>query len=388
MRDNRDRQETDRLSELLSGIKKPDIRAMEQAKLRWNSVAKPIGSLGILEEDIIKIAGMRQSSRDVSVEKSALAVFCADHDVVKEGVTQTGQEVTRIVAENLTKNMTSVTIMCSVSGTDVFPIDIGMKGETPPEKEFAPGILLNRKIACGSRNIVKEAAMSEAECINALSAGISLVGDLKKNGYEIVLTGEMGIGNTTPSSALAAVRMNRDPRELTGRGAGLSDEGLSIKQRAVAHAVERFYKAHPFFQGMDWTKEDPKAALTLLSELGGFDIAGMTGCFLGAAIHRIPVVIDGMISAVAALLAVSMNHLVREYILASHVSQEPAGQELLNAIGLKAPLHCGMRLGEGSGAAAFLPILKMGSRVYKEMGTFEDISVESYVDYEAGGNRS
>lgn len=375
----------DELSRLLADIRPADKNAKEQARKRWNSVAKPIGSLGILEEDIVKIAGIRGDFRNVRVNKSALAVMCADHGVVEEGVTQTGQEVTRIVAENFTRKMSSVTIMCQVTGTDVFPVDMGMVGDTPVEGALAPYTLLNRKTAFGSQNIVKRAAMTEEECAHALLVGIRLVGDLKEMGYQIIATGEMGIGNTTPSSAMASVLTNCDPREVTGRGAGLSDSGLSKKKEAVDAAVRRFFRTYPQFSERDWKEENEEAAKLLLRELGGFDIAGMTGCFLGAAIHRIPVLIDGMISSVAALLACSMNRSVRDYILASHVSAEPAGQRILDAIGLFAPLHCGMHLGEGSGAVAFLPLLQMGAEVYEKMGTFEDISVEQYVDYEAEG---
>lgn len=371
------------LKTLIHRIAPADKEAMFQAKKRWNSVAKPIGSLGILEDDIIKIAGITENARKVGIEKSALAVMCADHGVVEEGVSQTGQEVTRIVAENFTKNQTSVTIMCQVSGTDIFPVDIGMLGEAPEETAARPFVLLNRKIAAGSHNLVKEAAMSREECCRALLAGILLVGDLKEQGYGIVATGEMGIGNTTPSSALASILLTLPAHEVTGRGAGLSKEGLTKKQVAVQKAVERFSRTYPGFS-LDDTVD---SVLTLLSELGGFDIAGITGLFLGGAIYRLPVVIDGFISSVAALLAVSMNENVRDYLLASHVSSEPAGMKIMEALELPAPLHCGMHLGEGSGAVALLPLLTMGANVYERMGTFEDIQVESYVDYEAEGEK-
>lgn len=381
--------EEKKLKQLLGQIAPPDRTAMEAAKKRWNSVAKPIGSLGILEKDITKIAGIKGTPYGIHVDKSALAVMCADHGVVEEGVTQTGQEVTRIVAENFTKGQSSVTIMCRVSGTDVFPVDMGILDGAPAwgvsnGETVKPFTLLNRKTACGSKNIVKEAAMTREQCAAAMLAGIELMGQLKAAGYEIVATGEMGIGNTTPSSAMAAVLTGLGPEVVTGRGAGLSDEGFLRKRNAVEKAVKRFYAAWPAYEKHDWKGDgQTDAAMTLLSELGGFDIAGMTGLFLGAAIHRIPAVIDGFISSVAALLAVSMCGMAREFILASHVSSEPAGKKIMEALGLPAPLDCGMHLGEGSGAVAFLPLLKMGADVYEKMSTFEDINVESYVDYEA-----
>lgn len=379
------------LFRLLSLIRPADRKAMAAAKRRWNSVAKPIGSLGILEENMIRIAGMRGDSRDVSVRKSALAVMCADHGVVAEGVSQTGQEVTRIVAENFTKDFTCTTIMCHQTKTDVFPVDIGILGSVPAVLEPAPYRLLGRKVACGSKNIVHEAAMSRKECMQALLAGISLTGDLKEMGYEIVATGEMGIGNTTPSSAMAAVLTGLSAEEVTGRGAGLSDEGLLKKKTAVSRAVERFYEeyrecAEALTCGGSLGGEvsgSREAALTLLTELGGLDIAGIVGLFLGGAVYRIPMVIDGVISSVAALLAVRICSDVKDYLLASHVSSEPAGKKIMEALGLHAPLDCRMHLGEGSGAIALLPLLSMGAEVYEKMGTFGDIQVESYVDYES-----
>lgn len=378
-------QSEERLNELLSGIRPADRTAMELAKKRWNSVAKPIGSLGILEEDIIKIAGIRGVFRGIHLEKTALAIMCADHGVFEEGVSQTGQEVTRIVAENFAKDCSSVTIMCRVSGTDVFPVDMGMLGETPKEEEIKPFTLLNRKTMYGSRNIVREAAMPREACLEAVLSGIELTGELGRRGYELLATGEMGIGNTTPSSALSAVLTGSSTESVTGRGAGLSDEGLLKKKAAVARAVKRFGIAYPGLRDREWLSADGEGpVVTLLSELGGLDIAGMTGLFLGGAVHRIPVIIDGYISSVAAFLAVCMNHRVRDFLLASHVSSEPAGGRILDALGLAAPIHCGMHLGEGSGAVALIPLLKMGADVYEKMSTFEDISVETYVDYEAG----
>ena len=385
----------EKILELLSEIRPADRKAMEAARLRWNSVAKPIGSLGILEEDIIKIAGILGNTERIPLEKSALAVMCADHGVVEEGVTQTGQEVTRIVAENFTKGQTSVTCMCRVSGTDVFPVDVGMTGEGRLWDGFggetpAPFVLLNRKAGAGSRNLVREAAMTGDQCERALLAGAFLARDLKQMGYGILASGEMGIGNTTPASALASVLTGAPPRLVTGRGAGLSDQGLLRKQKAVEAACERFFREYPRYKGFSWeTSAEPRDVLLLLRELGGFDIAAMAGLFLGAAVYRLPAVIDGFISSAAAFLAVLMCRDVKDFLLASHVSSEPAGRLVMDRLGLKAPLDCGMHLGEGSGAVALLPLLKMGAMVYENMSTFSEIHVESYVDYGAQtGGRS
>ena len=363
----------------LAGVKPLDKKAMETAKKRWNSIAKPIGSLGLLEADLVQMAGIRGTADGMFPLKTALAVMCADHGVVAEGVSQTGQEVTRIVAENFTSGKTCTSAMCRISGTDIFPVDMGMLGERGGVLNLEPFRLLDRKIRQGSGNIAREPAMSLKECRSALLSGMELAGDLKDMGYDLLATGEMGIGNTTPTSALSAVLLGISPEEATGRGAGLSDEGLKRKKEAVSMAVARFFAAHPDFNG---EKASGEEAVTLLSELGGFDIAGICGLFLGGAVHRLPVVIDGFISAAAALLAVRIFPGTRDFLLASHVSSEPAAKRVMEALSIKAPMDFGMHLGEGSGAVALFPLLTMAAAVYEGMSTFDDIAVKAYEDYE------
>ena len=370
----------------LNKIQPADRTAMELAKKRWNSVAKPIGSLGILEEDIIKIAGIRGNASGMKLDRSALAVMCADHGVVAEGVSQTGKEVTRIVAENFTKGETSTSKMCRISGTDLYPVDMGMDCEPTGQKEPDMHRILDRKVARGSGNIAREPAMSRTGCLQAL---LDLAFRLKEMGYEILAAGEMGIGNTTPAAAMSAVLAGLSPEEATGRGAGLSDAGLEKKKKAVEMAVSRFYGKYPEYR--NGTKEQYErgelSAVTVLAELGGFDLAGMTGLFLGGAAAKIPVLMDGFLSTVSGLLAVFIRKEVKDYMLASHISTEPAGAAILQMLDLPAPLHMGMHLGEGSGAVAMIPLLRMGAKVYEEMSTFSDISVEQYVDYQEKGER-
>ena len=373
----------------LNKIEPADRTAMELAKKRWNSVAKPIGSLGILEEDIIKIAGIRGNASGMKLDRSALAVMCADHGVVAEGVSQTGKDVTRIVAENFTKGETSTSKMCRISGTDLYPVDMGMDCEPTGQKEPDMHRILDRKVARGSGNIAREPAMSRTGCLQALLSGIDLAFRLKEMGYEILAAGEMGIGNTTPAAAMSAVLTGLPPEEATGRGAGLSDAGLEKKKKAVEMAVSRFYEKYPEYR--HGTKEQYESgelsAVTVLAELGGFDLAGMTGLFLGGAAAKIPVLMDGFLSTVSGLLAVLIRKEAKDYMLASHISTEPAGAAILQMLDLPAPLHMGMHLGEGSGAVAMIPLLRMGAKVYEEMSTFSDISVEQYVDYQEKGER-
>lgn len=346
------------IDEAMNEIRPADKRAMEVCSLRFDSIAKPLKSLGKLEEAIIKIAGVIEN-HEVDIEKKALLIMCADNGVVEEGVTQTGQEVTAIVAENFLEKKASVSIMAGYTNTALFPIDIGIARDTN---------IINKKIAYGTKNLAKEAAMTRKEAESAIQIGIDMVLELKEKGYQIIATGEMGIGNTTTSSAIASVLLEKSVEEVTGKGAGLSSEGLSRKIKVIKEAI--------LLHNPD--KED---MIDVLSKVGGFDIGGLVGVFLGGAIYRIPVVIDGFISAVAALMAVRMNPLVKDFILPSHVSKEPAAQFILEELGLSPFITCDMCLGEGTGAVALFPILDMAVRVYQEMSTFEQIQVEAYQSF-------
>lgn len=347
-----------RLKEMIDAVRPLDRKAMDAARGRWNSIAKPLYGLGKLEDVIVQIAGITGDA-DVRLEKRGLIVMCADNGVVEEGVTQTGQEVTAIVAENFLSGDTSAAIMCEKAGVRLFPIDIGMAADTK-----VPG----RKIRYGTGNIAKEPAMSREEALQAVMYGIRLVKERKEEGYQILCTGEMGIGNTTTSSAVACVLLSRSAGEMTGRGAGLDQAGLDRKIRVVQAAIER-------------NRPDPSDSLDIVSKVGGLDLAGLLGVYLGGAYFRIPVVVDGFISAVAALLAVRMCPPAGEFLLASHTSGEPGTKRVMEAMGLHPGLDLGMCLGEGTGAVAFLPVLDMACAVYQRMGTFTDNQIEDYKDY-------
>ena len=213
--------------------------------------------------------------------------------------------------------------------------------------------------------MTKEPAMTYEEAVQGIEAGIEMVRRLKEQGYRLIATGEMGIGNTTTSSAVASVLLDRPVEEMTGRGAGLSGEGLKRKIDAIKKAVKL-------------NEPDPSDPVDALAKVGGLDIAGMAGLFIGGAAYRIPVVIDGFISCVAALVAQRICPLTRDYMIASHVSKEPAAAAILKALGKEAVLHGEMCLGEGSGAVALFPFIDMGLAVYESMSTFEDIKVDQY----------
>lgn len=347
-------QETD-LEQVIRQIRPLDEHAMEQAKKQWNSIAKPLHSLGKLEEHIIRIAGIT-GNPDVKIEEKALIVMCADNGVVEEGVTQTGQEVTAIVAENFLSGETSAAIMCKKAGARILPIDIGMAGKTK---------VPDHKVACGTRNFAKEPAMTREQALQSILTGVRIVEEQKKAGVELLATGEMGIGNTTTSSAVLAALLQIDPEKVTGRGAGLTSAGLSRKIQVIRQALALH-------------KPDVNDPVDVLAKVGGFDIGGLAGVYLGAAKMRLPVLIDGFISGTAALLACRLCPEAKEYMIASHKSKEPGMQILLEALGLSASLDCDMCLGEGTGAVAFFPVLDMAAAVYRQMSTFADIQVEEY----------
>lgn len=346
------------LEEALQNIRPADRKSMEEAKMRWRTVGKPLFSLGKLEDAVIRMAGIKGTA-SYTLGKKALVILCADNGVVEEGVTQTGQEVTAVVTENFTRKAASVTLMAEVAGVDVFPVDIGVARDvdhvTKPEY----------KVAYGTKNMTREPAMTREEAEQAILIGIRLVKDLAEKGYDIIATGEMGIGNTTTSSAVVSVLLDRDPEEVTGRGAGLTTDGLHRKVEAIRKAVQV-------------NAPDPEDAVDVLAKVGGLDIAGLAGVFLGGAICHIPVVIDGFISSAAALCAAQIAPEAADYMMPSHRSGEPAGGMVLEALDLSPFIECGMSLGEGSGAVAVIPLLEMGLEVYNRMGTFDEIKIEQY----------
>lgn len=345
------------LEETMQKICPVDAAAMAAAKQHWDGLGKPLGSLGRLEKALIQIAGIQRTG-DVHIDRKALVIMCADNGVVEEGVTQCGQEVTATVAENFLDEKSCVAIMCRRAGTKICPVDIGMAVDTPRVEK--------RKIAYGTKNMAKEPAMTREQVVQALEVGIHMVEELKEKGYGIIATGEMGIGNTTTSSAVTAVLLEQDPAEVTGRGAGLSGTGLKKKISVIRDAIA-LHKPK---------KEDP---IDVLAKVGGLDIAGMAGVFLGGAACRIPVVADGFISCVAALCAIRICPAVKDYVITSHKSKEPATMMILEALDIPVFLDCDMCLGEGTGAVTIYPILDMALAVYGGMCTFSDNQMENYV---------
>lgn len=336
----------------------PDEEIRQKVLRNWDNVAKPIDGMGSFETLTAQI-GAIQGTESVDISKKAVLIMCADNGIVEEGISQSGQEVTTAVAKNMAKKKSSVGKMAEAIGADTIPIDIGIN-----QTEKIPGVV-DKKIRLGTRNFRKESAMTEEEAVSAIQTGIEMVWECKKAGYRIIATGEMGIGNTTTSSAIAASLLDCEVKEVTGRGAGLREEKLIHKQKIIAEAIEKY----------QLRKAD---AIRILTVVGGLDIAGLTGICIGGALFHIPIVLDGVISMVAALLAERIVPGTKAYLLPSHKGKEPAMEKLAKELGLEPVIDAKLALGEGTGAVMMLSLLETALCVYRDRTTFSDIQIEQY----------
>ena len=339
----------------VSEISKP---LTKKIKKNWDDLAIPLDSMGKFSKILTRIGAILKDE-SIDIGKKIVLVMCADNGIVAEGISQSGQEVTRIVAEGMGQGQSSVCKMAMRAGIHILPVDVGINTKTQ-----LAGVR-SCKIREGSRNFLQEPAMTPEETLQAMTVGMELVREFKERGCRLIGTGEMGIGNTTTSSALAAVFLGIPVETVTGRGAGLSTSGLTKKISAIHQAIQV-------------NQPDPADGIDVLAKVGGFDLAGMAGLFLGGAAEGIPVVIDGIISEAAALAAYVICPDCVNYMIASHLSKEPAAQMILSKLGLDAMLDCEMHLGEGTGAVALFPFLDMGAKLYNTLSTFEDIHVEQY----------
>ncbi len=344
------------LQELLNRITPADKAAYDACVARFNAVAKPVGSLGKLEELLYRIAAIQGTAR-VNVGKKCVLVFCGDNGVLAQGVAQSDHSVTTAIGRSLAAGTASVNIMAKACGADAFPVDMGMVDTV----EGLPAY----RLGAGTADMTQGPAMGRETAIRGILTGIELVRRKAEEGYQIIATGEAGIGNTTSSSAMAPAFLGADVEVVTGRGSGLTDEGLLRKRSAITRALTL-------------NRPDANDPLDVLSKVGGFDIAGMVGAFIGGAVYRVPIVMDGLISAVAALCAVRLCPTVADYILPSHVTAEPAGLLIMEELGFSPLLHGNLRLGEGTGAVALFPMLDLAAAVYYHAATFDDIEVEAY----------
>lgn len=346
------------LEEIINHIQPIDRSAMEACWKNWDSLCKPLRGLGWLEEVLVQMAGIYRTANP-HPDKRVVLIMGADNGVVKEGVTQTDSSVTIQVLENMGDKLSTACVMCQLAGCDLIPINIGSLTDGKHPR------IWNRVVRYGTDNIAEGPAMSKEECIQAILTGIDVVREVKEQGYQLVVTGEMGIGNTTTSAACAAVLFDQPVEAVTGRGAGLSSEGLKRKIAAVKKAIEV-------------NKPDKKDAIDVIAKIGGLDIAGMVGCYLGAAYYQLPILIDGFISQISAYLAGMLCETAKEYMIATHCTTEPASMLVMEKLGMKAPLQAGMHLGEGTGAIMGLSLIDQAVNVYYHLTTWDGGKVEAY----------
>ena len=347
-----------KLEEYIGQIRPFNQKAADAAWDWWDSLCKPLRGMGMLEEMIVQLAGIYGTEKIDSLNP-VVVIMGADNGVVAEGVSQTGSEVTAQVLENMGDRISSVCIMSRVEGLEVIPVNIGMftDGKHPR--------IWNRPVRYGTGNIAKEPAMTREEADRAIVTGIEVVKELCGQGYRMIITGEMGIGNTTPSSAIASVLLSKDPAEVTGRGAGLSSQALEHKIEVIRQAIAV-------------NQPDKDDILDVVAKVGSLDIAGMIGCYIGGAVMGVPVLIDGFISSIAAYCAAKLSPACRPYMVATHCSAEPAGQMMLDALGMKAPIQAGMHLGEGTGAVTAYSLYKYALALYNGLPSFKEAKVEQY----------
>ena len=339
--------------QIVSGIHPADVVTKGNAQKKWNSIAKPLHSLGKLEDHIMQIAALTGDT-DVNLNRKALIVMCADNGIVEEGISQSGQEVTYQVAESMGKRKSSVCLMAAQANAKVIPIDVGIAAEETPEGVW------NKKVSRGTKNFLKQPAMTEEEALAAIEAGIDSVKKCKEDGVTLLATGEMGIGNTTTSSAVAAALLNCETAAITGKGAGLSDAGLLHKIAVIDEARKKY-------------QFDSKDVFRILCSVGG-----LCGVCIGGAVYGVPVVLDGVISAVAALVAERLVPGVKDFLIASHKSREPAAALILQELGVHPVIDGSLALGEGTGAVLMFGLLDTVHAVYGNRTTFSDIRVEAY----------
>ncbi len=346
----------ERLKKILDNIISPDKTLYEKARERLDKMAIPRGSLGRLEEFAQRVVAIT-GTLNPEIKKKTVVVFAGDHGVVEEGVSAFPQDVTMQMVCNFNKGGAGINVLARHAGAKVIVVDMGVAGDLEPKE----GLLL-KKVAKGTKNIAKTPAMTREEALKALLIGADLAHDLKSTKVDIIGTGDMGIGNTTPSSAITAVLAKKKVEEVTGRGTGINDDILLTKISVIKKAI-------------NINRPDPNDPIDVLAKVGGFEIAGIAGLIIGSAFHKIPVVIDGFISTAAALVAISLKSVIREYIFAAHKSVERGHAVLLECLEQKPILDLSMRLGEGTGAVLGISLVESGVKIINEVLTFEEAGV-------------
>jgi len=346
------------LQTVLDGIRPLDRKFLERAQGKIDNLTKPRGSLGRLEECARRYAAIREDLKP-AISRKVIFTFAGDHGVVEEGVSAYPGQVTIQMVSNMLAGGAGVNVLARHAGAEVVVVDIGV------DYDFAPtGSLIVRKVGYGTKNFTKGPAMTRDEALLSLRVGIDLAEKYAQEGMDIAGTGEMGIGNTTPSSAILAVLEGIEPEMVTGRGTGIDDRTLGVKTSVIEKAIAV-------------NRPDPGDPLDVLAKVGGFEIGGIAGLIIGCAARRIPVVVDGFISTAGALIATRMNPIIEEYLFYAHLSAEEGHRQMLKVTGQRPILDLDMRLGEGTGAALAMSVIEASVKVMNEMATFESAGVDA-----------
>lgn len=352
-----------KLNETIGRIKSPDKKKYEEALKKLSEQARPAGCLGLLENISARLAAIF-GTMDVKLKNKIIVTCAGDHGVVEEGVTLFPQEVTHQMVFNFVNGGASVNVIARHAGARVFVADFGVNHDFRPTLE-----IFHKKVRKGTSNLAKGPAMTREEAVRSIEGGIEIVEELlKKEKIDMLGTGDMGIGNTTPSSAVIAAFSGLPVEMLTGRGTGIDDKMLK-------HKIEVIEK------GLKVNKPDKNDGLDVLSKVGGFEIGGLAGLVLGAAAHGIPVVCDGLISTAGALIACSIAPMAKEYLFASHRSVEAGHRFMHEHLGIEPVLDLGFRLGEGTGAAAAMELLDLSTRILAEIKSFAEVNINDVQEH-------
>lgn len=349
------------LTSIINNIEEVNINSSNSAKEYVDSLAKPLGSLGTLETIGIRIAGITGNVKN-TINRKCIIIMCADNGVVEEGVASAPQYVTLAQTINFTKGLTGVAVLAKQGDSDLMVVDVGINSNREIKGVY------NRKIRKGTSNIANGPAMSYEECVKAINVGIEMARKAKEENYDILGVGEMGIGNTTTSSSVLISLTNCILEHAVGKGGGVTAQAFEKKKQVIRKAINI----------NNVNSQDP---IDILAKVGGFDIAAMVGVYLGASFYKIPVVIDGFISIVAALAAVRLNPLVKDYLIPSHYSREIGFNIAMNELGLKPMIDLDMRLGEGSGCPIAFSIVEYSCAMMNNMATFAQAEIDcSYLE--------
>lgn len=347
------------ISRIIDKITSLDINAMRSAKERQDSLTKPKESLGVLEDLSIKVAGIKGENYPI-INHKVIITMAGDHGVTEEGVSAYPREVTPQMVYNFIRGGAGINVLARHIGARVAVVDMGVAADINDPR------VVNKKINYGTKNMVKGPAMTRDEAIRSIEAGIEVVESELRKGMDIVGTGDMGIGNTTPSSAIVACVTGKAVRKVTGRGTGINDEIFERKVKVIERALEL-------------NKPDPNDPIDVLAKVGGFELGGLAGVMLAGAANNLPVVVDGFISGAAALIAVKLSPQLKDYLIPAHCSVEPGHKVIFDYLGIKPLMNLDMRLGEGTGAALGISIVEASCKILKEMATFKSARVSEAV---------